>query len=136
AAYISQDSPLIGIEPSAILTIRDEYIDLADSENKEKAIQLAKYTFTIEEFLYFEFQNKVFSAELFKSDTRMVSVHGHCYQKTLSSQQYTKDILSIPVNYDVTIIPSGCCGMAGSFGYEKEHYEVSQQVGNLILYPH
>lgn len=136
ADYITIDTPLIGIEPSAILTIRDEYIDLVESKNKVKAKEIAKFTFTIEEFLSNQNQIEAFSSDAFTLEPRKVLVHGHCYQKTLSSQAYLKDVLSIPKNYEVEIIPSGCCGMAGSFGYEKEHYEVSQQVGNLILYPH
>ena len=64
-----------------------------------------------------------------------IAIHGHCYQKVLSSQDFSKQILSLPENYTVEIIPSGCCGMAGSFGYEKEHYDVSQQVGELVLFP-
>lgn len=136
ADYITADTPLIGIEPSAILTIRDEYIDLAESKNKVKAKEIAKFTFTIEEFLFNQNQLEAFTWDAFTLEPRKVVVHGHCYQKTLSSQTYLKDVLSIPKNYEVEIIPSGCCGMAGSFGYEKEHYEVSQQVGNLILYPH
>ncbi|HKH59428.1 MAG TPA: hypothetical protein VKA49_01285, partial [Flavitalea sp.] len=66
---------------------------------------------------------------------RTIAVHGHCYQKVLSSQQYLNNALSIPKNYVVQMIPSGCCGMAGSFGYEKEHYDVSQKVGELVLFP-
>jgi Fe-S oxidoreductase len=64
-----------------------------------------------------------------------VAVHGHCYQKVLSSQHAINTMLSLPEHYQVQIIPSGCCGMAGSFGYETEHFEVSQQVGELILFP-
>ena len=62
-------------------------------------------------------------------------IHGHCYQKALSSQEHLKTILSIPANYTTQLIPSGCCGMAGSFGYEEEHYEVSQKIGELVLFP-
>ncbi|MGB5238181.1 MAG: FAD-binding oxidoreductase, partial [Flavobacteriaceae bacterium] len=62
-------------------------------------------------------------------------IHVHCHQKALSSQKVTFDILNLPKNYSVSIINSGCCGMAGSFGYEREHYEVSMEVGNLSLFP-
>ena len=61
--------------------------------------------------------------------------HGHCPQKSIASTAPTKKLLSIPENYEVTEIPSGCCGMAGSFGYEKEHYELSMKVGELVLFP-
>src|SRR5690606_17437180 len=113
--YVSESTPLIGIEPSAILTIRDEYIDLANRENKETAKELAKHTFTIEEFLCIEYRNNAISSSSFTSSEQKVVVHGHCYQKVLSSQTYLEEVLSIPANYHVEIIPSGCCGMAGSF---------------------
>ena len=62
-------------------------------------------------------------------------MHGHCQQKAISNIQSSVSVLSLPANYSVEIIPSGCCGMAGSFGYEKEHYELSQQIGELVLFP-
>ncbi len=132
---VSEDTPIVGVEPSAILTFRDEYIDLAESPNKEKAAQLAKHSFTIEEFISNEAGKGNISKETFTKEKRTVAVHGHCYQKVLSSQHFTNTMLSIPENYQVQFIPSGCCGMAGAFGYEKEHYAVSQQVGELVLFP-
>ncbi len=132
---VTAETPLIGIEPSAILTLRDEYKDLANPKNKAKAIDLAKNVYTIEEFLVNEFKAGKISSASFGTDEKELVIHGHCYQKTLSSQKYLTDMLSIPKNYTTSLIPSGCCGMAGSFGYEKEHYEVSQQIGELILYP-
>ena len=66
---------------------------------------------------------------------RNIIVHGHCHQKSLSNVNFTKEILSLPKNHQVKLIPSGCCGMAGSFGYEKEHYDVSQKIANLVLLP-
>lgn len=127
--------PIIGIEPSALLTLRDEYIDLAKAENKEKARALSKSVFTIEEFISKEKdQGRILSSD-FHAEKKKLLLHGHCYQKVLSSQAYSVKMLQLPVNYEVEIIPSGCCGMAGSFGYEKEHYEISQQVGELVLFP-
>lgn len=132
---ITPDTPLIGIEPSAILGFRDEYIDLADGENKETAKQLAACCFTIEEFLAAAYKAGRIESSLFTDKPQRLLVHGHCYQKALSSQQHTLDMLRIPVNYQPELIPSGCCGMAGAFGYEKEHFVVSQQVGELVLFP-
>lgn len=132
---VNEDVPVIGLEPSAILTLRDEYIDLAEPANKEKAIALAKHAFTIEEFIANEAAKGNIHKEMFTKEKRTVAVHGHCYQKVLSSQHYSNIMLSIPENYQVQFIPSGCCGMAGAFGYEAEHYEVSQKVGELILFP-
>ncbi len=132
---VSIDIPIVGVEPSAILTLRDEYIDLAISSNKQQAIKLSKNVFTIEEFINKEFKNGSIVQQQFTLEEKQIAVHAHCYQKVLSTQDIIKNMLSIPVNYSVTIIPSGCCGMAGSFGYEQEHYEVSQKVGELVLFP-
>ncbi len=135
APLISDSTPLIGLEPSAILTFRDEYIDLLRGELKETAKKVATHTFTIDEFLADEFEKGHISSELFTDEKRLIKLHGHCHQKALSSVIPTKKILSIPQGFNVEMIPSGCCGMAGSFGYEKEHYELSMQVGELVLFP-
>ena len=135
AALITIQTPLIGIEPSAILTFRDEYIDLANEENYEKAKQLAANTFTIEEFLSNQSAAGMINKNLFTANPKQILIHGHCYQKVLSSQQYLKSFVEIPANYTATLIPSGCCGMAGGFGYEKEHYPLAQQIGELVLFP-
>ncbi len=130
---ITDNIPLVGIEPSAILTFRDEYIRLAD--NKISAKYLAKNTFTIEEFLQLELKKGNINSELFTDETKILKIHGHCHQKVLSSIESTFSILNIPKNYKVTIMNTGCCGMAGSFGYEKGHYKVSMQVGEDTLFP-
>jgi FAD/FMN-containing dehydrogenase/Fe-S oxidoreductase len=135
AGVVTAGAPLIGIEPSGILTFRDEYIDLADTSNFESALKLSKNAFTIEEFLSREASRGIISQSSFTSEPKEVVIHGHCFQKALSTQKSITDTLSIPANYKTTLIPSGCCGMAGSFGYEKEHYEVSQQIGELVLFP-
>ena len=135
SGLISGKTPLIGIEPSAILTIRDEYLDLADENKMDAAKEIARHTYTIEEFIAHQVREGSIRAESFTSEKAVIAVHGHCYQKVLSSQQYLDTVLSLPKNYVVQMIPSGCCGMAGSFGYEKEHYDVSQKVGELVLFP-
>jgi FAD/FMN-containing dehydrogenase/Fe-S oxidoreductase len=132
---ISADTPLIGIEPSAILTFRDEYIDLVDDDLWQDAKNLSKNVMLIDEFLAEEISKKHIDSSLFVSDKRSIQLHGHCQQKSISNIQSSFAVLSLPVNYSVEIIPSGCCGMAGSFGYEKEHYELSQQIGELVLFP-
>jgi FAD/FMN-containing dehydrogenase/Fe-S oxidoreductase len=130
---ISEETPLIGIEPSAILTFRDEYIRLADDQEAVKAI--AKNAFTIEEFLNTEHLKGALDTSLFTAENKTLKIHGHCHQKALSSTAASFNILNIPTNYSVTILSTGCCGMAGSFGYEKEHYELSMQVGEDTLFP-
>ena len=132
---VTEDIPLIGIEPSAILTFRDEYPDLVDENLLEDARKLSKNVFMIEEFLSKEIEAKRISKSAFTIEKRLVKLHGHCQQKSLSSMVPAKRTLSLPENYEVQLIPSGCCGMAGSFGYEKEHYELSNQVGELVLFP-
>jgi len=130
---VSENCPLIGIEPSAILTFRDEYLRLA--EDKKAAKNIAEHTFTIEEFLAREIENGAIDASSFSEEEKDIKLHLHCHQKALSSVIHTFELLNLPKNYKVTVIPSGCCGMAGSFGYEKEHYEVSMQMGELTLFP-
>ncbi len=130
---ISEETPLLGIEPSAILTFKDEYIKLADDKSSAKAI--AKHTFLIEEFIQKEIALGNIKPEQFTLNEKVIKFHGHCHQKALSNQLSSFAVLNLPKNYKVTIIPSGCCGMAGSFGYEKEHYNVSMQVGEQTLFP-
>ncbi|MBE0422704.1 MAG: FAD-binding protein [Lutibacter sp.] len=130
---ITKETPLVGIEPSAILTFRDEYLRLAD--NKAAAKNISENTFTIEEFIKQEFEKNNISASSFTAQEKILKIHGHCQQKSLSSTEPTFKMLSIPINYSVTIINSGCCGMAGSFGYEKEHYNISMQIGEDTLFP-
>ncbi|CAM1344894.1 FAD-binding and (Fe-S)-binding domain-containing protein [Tenacibaculum amylolyticum] len=130
---ISENTPLIGIEPSAILTFRDEYTRLAN--DKESAKHIAQHTFTFEEFLSKEIEKGIISSTSFTSENKEIKIHGHCHQKSLSSTHPTFTMLNIPNNYKVTIMNTGCCGMAGSFGYEKEHYKVSMQVGEDTLFP-
>jgi Fe-S oxidoreductase len=130
---ISTETPLIGLEPSAILTFRDEYLRLAD--DREAAINVSKNVFTIDEFLASEIKKGNITKELFTSESKIIKLHLHCHQKGLSSVIPTFEILNLPENYKVTVIPSGCCGMAGSFGYEAEHYDISMQMGELTLLP-
>ena len=132
---INEETPLIGIEPSAILTFRDEYIDLADDANYNAAKELAKNVFLIDEFIAKEIDNGNINSNLFTKEKRLVKLHGHCQQKALSSLTTSVKMLSFPENYSVEVIPSGCCGMAGSFGYEKEHYDLSMKIGELVLLP-
>ncbi|MEP3837695.1 MAG: FAD-linked oxidase C-terminal domain-containing protein [Algibacter sp.] len=130
---LSKDIPLVGIEPSAILTFRDEYLRLAS--DKEAALTIAKNTYTIEEFIKREFDKKKIKPERFTNGFKTLKIHGHCQQKALSNTTSVYQMLTIPKNYKATIITSGCCGMAGSFGYEKEHYNISMKVGEDTLFP-
>lgn len=135
SSIIDDNSPLIGIEPSAILSFRDEYPDLAYSKNKISAEKLAKNCLLFDEFIAQEIDNGNISSGMFIKEIRKVKFHGHCQQKALITTKFTKQILSLPENYSVEEISGGCCGMAGSFGYEKEHYDLSMKIGELVLFP-
>ena len=135
SSLISENTPLVGIEPSAILTFRDEYPDLVSDEWVERAQELAKHTLLLEEFIAREADAKRITSAAFSSEKKLMKLHGHCQQKAISSLVAAKKALSLPENFEVQLIPSGCCGMAGSFGYEKEHYDLSMQIGELVLFP-
>ncbi len=135
SGLVTTEQPLVGIEPSAILTFRDEYPDLATDEQLEQAKSLAKNSFYIDEFLAREIEAGRINKSSFTAQKAKVILHGHCQQKAVGSLAATQKLLSFPENYTVESIPSGCCGMAGSFGYEKEHYDVSMKIGELVLFP-
>lgn len=132
---VSDDVPLLGIEPSAILTFRDEYIDLVPENLKEAAYKLSGNVFLIDEFVAREAEKGNITSDKFTAGKQKIKLHGHCHQKALASQEPSIRMLSIPENFEVEVIPSGCCGMAGSFGYEKEHYDLSMKIGELVLFP-
>jgi FAD/FMN-containing dehydrogenase/Fe-S oxidoreductase len=134
-SLITEESPLIGIEPSSILTFRDEYPDLVQEEQLETAKKLAANAFMIDEFLAREMKKGNILKSQFNSDKKQIKLHGHCQQKAFNALSATEQVLSFPENYTVNTIASGCCGMAGSFGYEKEHYDLSMQIGELVLFP-
>ena len=132
---VSDDCPLVGIEPSAILGFRDEFPDLAGDKLRPEASRLAQHTFTLEEFIAGEFSAGRIKREMFTREPAEVLVHVHCQEKAITTSAPVLAALGIPVNYKVREIPSGCCGMAGAFGYEKEHFELAQKVGELVLFP-
>jgi Fe-S oxidoreductase len=132
---ITAETPLIGIEPSAILTFRDEYPELTDKNLNEDSKSLAANVFMIDEFLEREMKAGRIKKDSFTNESRHIKLHGHCQQKAIASTAPTLFILNFPKNYTTEEIPSGCCGMAGSFGFEKEHYDISMKIGELVLFP-
>mgnify|MGYP001628272540 FL=1 len=132
SALITPKTPLIGLEPSAKLTFRDEYLRLADDRNAAK--RLSESVFLIDEFIASEVHKGHITPKAFTKNSKTIKLHGHCHQKALSSVADTFTLLNLPQNYTVRIIPSGCCGMAGSFGYEKDHYDISMRMGELTLF--
>jgi FAD/FMN-containing dehydrogenase/Fe-S oxidoreductase len=132
---VSGETPLVGIEPSAILAFRDEYPELVDEPLRAEAERLAGNALLFEEFIAGETDKGNITPGQFTEEAKQVLLHGHCQQKAVAGTGPTKKMLSLPRNYAVKEIASGCCGMAGSFGYEKEHYDLSMKIGDLVLFP-
>ncbi len=135
ADLVSDEVPLVGIEPSAILTFKDEYLDLLRGEEAEKARHLSDNTFMFDEFIMREVGKGNVSPADFVDDAREVRLHGHCHQKSLITTRASVEFLGLPVNYRVVELKTGCCGMAGSFGYERKNYRLSMDIGELSLFP-
>ncbi|HET9065219.1 MAG TPA: FAD-linked oxidase C-terminal domain-containing protein [Gemmatimonadales bacterium] len=135
APVVTEATPLIGLEPSAILGFRDEYPDLVGPAERPAALELAHHALLFEEFVVREIDAGRITDAAFDRTARTVMLHGHCHQKALASTEATIRMLSLPGGHIVQEIPSGCCGMAGSFGYEREHYDLSMQIGELVLFP-
>jgi len=129
--YADQEIPIIGLEPSCLLTLKDDFHDLINSSALEK---VSGKCLTFDEFLAQLVSKGLFNLPFSKS-ARIVKVHGHCHQKALVGMSPTLSVLRAVPGFEVSEIPSGCCGMAGSFGYEKEHYDFSMKIGNAALFP-
>lgn len=166
---VSEDAPLVGIEPSCILSFRDEYPALVGGAVRGEGVkmkgnraacntignmnvntddnideiedivrsskELGKNCLLFDEFIMREVAAGRISADMFTSAPAEVWLHGHCHQKALVGVEASAAMLRLPVNYKVNVIPSGCCGMAGSFGYEAEHYHTSMAIGEQVLFP-
>jgi len=135
SARLNEETVLVGVEPSTILTFRDEYVDLVDAHHVDQAKAIAPLALTLEEFLVKEAAIGNIQANQFVDDVRQLWIHGHCQQKAWGLEDRISEALAIPTNYKPVKIPSGCCGMAGSFGYERQHYAMSMQIGELVLFP-
>jgi Fe-S oxidoreductase len=127
--FVQDGYRVVGCEPSCILTFRDEYPALVKSH---QAVEVANASFLLEEFIVKEKQSGRWQLELRRQDTKAL-IHGHCHEKALIGSRYLKEALALV--YRVEEIDSGCCGMAGSFGYEKEHYDISIAIGRRRLFP-
>lgn len=132
-SYAKEGVAIIGLEPSEILTLRDEYIDLCDDDMLDDAQMVAANSFMLEEFLLLD-QNRELLKERFNGANRPVMVHGHCHAKALVGMEPMLQVLS-EAGYIPSDSKAGCCGMAGSFGYEEDTYDVSMQVGEQTLFP-
>ena len=102
---------------------------------RDTAKLLGENCLMFDEFIIKEIEKGKIREDQFTNRSLKIKLHGHCHQKSLASTGPTKEMLSLPENYRVDEIPSGCCGMAGSFGFEKEHYDLSMKIGELVLFP-
>lgn len=135
SGIVSDETPLVGIEPSCILSFRDEYPDIVPGEMRDAAKRLAKNCLLFDEFIMREVAAGKMDASAFREFEGEIYLHGHCHQKSLIGVGKCAEMLRLIPGVKVNVIPSGCCGMAGSFGYEKEHYETSMAVGEMVLFP-
>lgn len=127
---------VIGIEPSALLGLRDEAPDLVAPEHREAAARIKDKALLFEEFIAREREaNRLDHLEWKDGDGPQILLHGHCHQKALSGTAPLVTALHMIPGAEIIEIPSGCCGMAGSFGYEREHYELSMAIGEQVLFP-
>jgi FAD/FMN-containing dehydrogenase/Fe-S oxidoreductase len=131
APHAREGKPVLGLEPSCAATFRDDYVDLVGGP---EAAVVASQTLLVEQFL--GERRGGGDAELFRREARGVLLHGHCHQKALFGTRGALAALRLVPGWEAEEIPSGCCGMAGAFGYEKEHYDVSMKIGELSLLPH
>src|SRR5690554_3299409 len=129
------DRPVVGLEPSVLLTFRDELCDLVDDALRPVADDLAGRSLLLEEFIAREVEAERWPEGIFETELAQPALlHGHCHQKAICGTTDTEVALGL-AGYTVETLKTGCCGMAGSFGYEAEHYEVSMKVGELVLLP-
>ena len=130
--YVARGVPIIGLEPSCLLTLRDEFPSLLPGPETEA---LAKQAVLFEEFLADEQSNSRLQLKLKPLSQNHALLHGHCHQRAFGVMSAVQQVLSWVPELKVETIDSGCCGMAGSFGYDASHYEISMKMGELSLFP-
>ena len=130
--YTERGVPIVGLEPSCLLTLRDEYKVLMPGDDTD---ELAKNVFLLEEFLATEHATGRLQLDLKPIVSKKALLHGHCHQKAFNVMSAVQKVLALIPELEVKTIDSSCCGMAGSFGYEKEHYDISMKMGSLSLFP-
>ena len=132
--YVESGAMLVGIEPSCILSFSDDYTDLTGVD-PDRAKAIAGNTMLVEQFVNYAIDQ---GAELNLDGARLpekILLHGHCHQKALVGTGSAMRVLRSIDGCEPTEIESGCCGMAGSFGFEAEHYDISMQIGEMSLFP-
>ncbi len=129
--YVDRGWAIVGCEPSCVMTFRDDYRDLV---NDPRSARIAESMFMIDEFLAREHEAGRLSLPVRPTDGK-ISLHGHCQQKAIAGTGPTVASLELVPGYEVKTLNTGCCGMAGSFGYEREHYDLSMKIGEDRLFP-
>ena len=132
APFVKKGVPVVGLEPSEILTLRDDYLDLCDNRYLDSALLLASRTLLFDEFMLQQ-KERLLALDVKKIEQKVL-LHGHCHQKALVGNRPTVDMLSL-FGFEVEDLKTGCCGMAGSFGYEKDKYDLSMDIAKLKLIP-
>jgi len=129
-AYADQGVPIIGCAPSCLLTLRDEYPELVQGPKSKK---VAQHAYLIDEYLMMLHEKGELDLK-FSGESKKVLFHAHCHQKALAGTAASLGALRLP-GWEVELVDAGCCGMAGSFGFEKEHYDISMTIGGQALFP-
>jgi Fe-S oxidoreductase len=132
APFVARDVPVIGLEPSCLFTLRDEFLALDLGEAAQKT---AENAFLFEEFLAREKKAGRLTLSLKALPEKTALLHGHCHQKAFGAMSAVQEALALVPDLAVSTIESSCCGMAGSFGYEAEHYATSIAMAELSLLP-
>jgi FAD/FMN-containing dehydrogenase/Fe-S oxidoreductase len=130
--FVDKGTPIIGLEPSCLLTLRDEFKSLLPGEDTRK---LSESAMLFEEFLAREHRTGKLKLDLKPGTNKKALLHGHCHQKAFGVMSDVQTVLSLIPELDVETIDSGCCGMAGAFGYDAEHYDTSRAMAELSLLP-
>jgi FAD/FMN-containing dehydrogenase/Fe-S oxidoreductase len=132
ATHIDRGVPVIGLEPACLLSLRDEYLVMGLGD---AARRLSERAFLLEEFLAQEHRAGRLELQLHPLPQRRALVHGHCHQKAFDAFAPVKTVLGLVPELEVDLIESSCCGMAGTFGFEAKHYDVSMRMAELSLLP-
>lgn len=130
--FVARGVPIVGLEPSCLLSLRDEFLVMGLGDD---ARALAKGSFLFEEFLAHEHQAGTLQLKLKSLPQKRALLHGHCHQKAFDAVKPVQVVLGLVPDLSVELIESSCCGMAGSFGYEASHYDVSMKMAELTLLP-
>lgn len=130
--FVREGVPVVGLEPSCLLTLRDEFLSMLPGE---EAQSLAEHAFLLEEFLARELDAGRLELPLESQAGRKALLHGHCHQKAFDVMGPVQRVLGLIPDLQVDTIKGTCCGMAGAFGYQREHYETSMKIGELDVLP-